>query len=496
MAQNSDFIFDTEKQAPVFDMSVFKNAEGEKTTEEGGPELKGAAAIVTINKDLLTAVLRIMSPEPGGADITERDVIDEIQSKNICYGLLQQEVKSAVLDKIYNRDVLIAAGDQVVNGSDAIIKFVTQITARKAPKQNEDGSVDFFQLELFHSVEKGQVIAEKTPASEGVPGKSVIGTTLSQLAGKDKPFPAGINTVISEDGLRLVATMSGRIQENAGRINVLNVFEVNGDIDISTGNIIFDGNVIVKGSIRHGYSLEASGNVDIFGAIDKATVIAGGDIAVKGGIIGNIANPHECKVFGKGNVTCLYIENTSVSAADNISSQAIINSEIRCGGEVIIEGKGSILGGRIIAAKNIMIKSSGSQAYVETSFEAGTDPTLADRENELTNELIGTEKAMNDVVRLETLLIQLQKLGRLDEEKTETLENLSYTRQVNENRMNLIKEDLVKVKQKRWSRNDSEISISGKIWPGTIITIGQAMFRVEELMISKTFKQVEDEIVY
>ena len=42
-----------------------------------------------------------------------------------------------------------------------------------------------------------------------------------------------------------------------------------------------------------------------------------------------------------GNVVAKYIENSTVEAIGNITSEAIMHSKIKCGGSVIVEGKRS-----------------------------------------------------------------------------------------------------------------------------------------------------------
>ena len=65
-------------------------------------------------------------------------------------------------------------------------------------------------------------------------------------AGKTSGFRRK-NVVETEDGLRLLADAAGQPKIIDGKVTVLEIYEVNGNVDNTTGNIRFNGKVIVKG---------------------------------------------------------------------------------------------------------------------------------------------------------------------------------------------------------------------------------------------------------
>ena len=58
-------------------------------------------------------------------------------------------------------------------------------------------------------------------------------------------------------------------------------YEVQADVDPTTGNIYFVGNVIIRGNVLSGFSVEAGGNVEVWGVVEGAVIKAGGDIISK-----------------------------------------------------------------------------------------------------------------------------------------------------------------------------------------------------------------------
>ena len=61
-------------------------------------------------------------------------------------------------------------------------------------------------------------------------------------------------------------------------------FEVDGDVDVSIGNISFVGSIIVRGTIRSGFKVEAEGDIEVWGNVEAATVQSQGNVIIRGNI--------------------------------------------------------------------------------------------------------------------------------------------------------------------------------------------------------------------
>lgn len=62
------------------------------------------------------------------------------------------------------------------------------------------------------------------------------------------------------------------------------MYEVNGNLDMSMGNIDFNGDVNITGSVRSGVTVHAMGSIYVGGFVEGATLIAGKDIVLKDGV--------------------------------------------------------------------------------------------------------------------------------------------------------------------------------------------------------------------
>ena len=51
------------------------------------------------------------------------------------------------------------------------------------------------------------------------------------------------------------------------------VFQLNGDVDFSSGDIDFRGNVSINGNVTAGFKVRASGDIEVNGFIENSEVV-------------------------------------------------------------------------------------------------------------------------------------------------------------------------------------------------------------------------------
>ncbi len=206
-----------------------------------------------------------------------------LKSRGIVYGILEEELIKAISEGT-GKSVVVAKGQEPVDGTnDALVpKF----------KNNDhlvevNGRVDFYSIGKIASVEEGELVAEKVPGDEGKPGINILGAKTNQRRGRKYNLTAGKGTTISEDGLKIYAKTQGRPDIKGWVVNVNEVYEIKNDVDVSTGNIEFVGDVVIKGNIKEGMKVRAGNDVILLGNITGGEIIAGGNVTVKNNIIGS-----------------------------------------------------------------------------------------------------------------------------------------------------------------------------------------------------------------
>jgi uncharacterized protein (DUF342 family) len=242
--------------------------------------------------------------------------------------------------------------------------------------------------------------------------------------------------------------------------------DIPGNVDFSTGNITFLGDVNVHGDVLSGFSVRAMGNIHVDGAIEAGcSVEAGGDLVVVKGILGDgstVVRAQRC-VFSK------YVENSTIYVRENLQTDCIINGNVYCDGEVQVRsGRGCIMGGRVWAAKLVSAQSVGSQSECKTAIALGGLPCT-----NFEREVVSQE--------LRDLEIEMEKLeAQLDSPvKASLLGKLRMKLSVSELKLRQMEDDLMDIKLELNEKNDGRLEC-GIAYPGTELTFGDEVLRLRQ----------------
>jgi len=224
----------------------------------------------------------------SGQVMTREEVAKKLAVLGVDYGVDWAAVDKMISGKQYDRGQVIATGSLPKLSRDASIQEKLKIDPNLDPVLDKDGKADYKNVDNIHQVKKGDVLAVKTPAQQGEAGSDIFGKPLPAQAAKDMVFKLGANTEVSADGLQLVASTGGYVYHQAGSINVGITYVLKGDVDFHTGNLHYQGDIQVLGSVTTGFTVEAQGSIIVEGNVDAADVIShGGSVTIKCGAFGH-----------------------------------------------------------------------------------------------------------------------------------------------------------------------------------------------------------------
>jgi len=455
---------------------------------------KDAEIIVEISNDQMAAHLSVIPPL-GGEEATLDRVKTVLEEAEIEYGLREERLnelfnEDGVIDKEIE-EVLIAEGTEPIAGEDAEIDFKFDLESQERKVQQlEDGSVDYRNLGRINNVEAGSVLATKSPPKPGTPGMNVRGEEVEPEAPTDLKIPGGKNTTLSEDGLTLRSDIEGQVFYKGDKIEVIEVHTVNGNLDLSTGNVKFVGTVIVKGDIKDSMKVKAKHDIHVQGSVHAAQLEAGGEVAIKNGFIGK----NKGKIEADGDVKAKFIENGKVVTEQNlIVSEAIMHSDIDAAEAIKVVNKGLIVGGMVRAGREIDAKVVGSNLATKTKLFVGVTPALRDQYHELTEELDNYQVELDEALKSINYIKKRQEEngGQLSEKERELLSQKTRIRfQLSKNIEDLKKEKKRLDKRLEEGRH-GRVKVQDKLYSGVEITIGTEVKKIGK-QISNVQYYVED----
>ena len=455
-----------------------------------------ALMTVDVTDQEMKAYVVLTPPGPGGCDLSRETVLSFLRNNRVVFGTLDEALREIEDRPVYRKPILVAEGAKPQNGHDAEVVFNFETDKNKMRlKEASDGRVNFKELGLIQNVVAGQPLARKSQPEQGQPGRTVTGKVIPARNGKDIPPPTGRNVHMGEDGITIIADINGQVTFIGGKINVEEILTVQGDVSLKTGNVMFLGTVIIYGNVEDGFSVKASGNVEVRGNVGKSEVIAEGDVVIHQGVNAKSGGMVQA---GKS-VWAKFVENAIVEAGENIVvSDGIINSTAVANKKIICQGKrASIVGGRYRACEEINAKSLGSPVGgAETILEVGYDPKSKEKMDQLQAQVAHLRKQMEDYDKNISTLNAIKKQKKaLPEDKEAILQDYIVRREelVSEIRA-LGKEVETLQSYLNGLKSRGRISASGRIYPGVKICIKDVREDIKNEMKAVTF-YLENQLV-
>ncbi len=446
--------------------------------------------LVYISQDGMLAAMTLLPPE-GGKLLEYQDVIQALKDKGVVYGIDEDAIRQALDSRKYGQEVIVARGQAPQDGEDAKLTYHFKPDRKSRPEIREDGTVNYHSLDNIENVAKGQVLVTLTPHTLGVDGKTVRGTVVRAKPGKPLVLPAGKNVVVSDDGLKLIAAIDGKVEMIGGRVHVYSVHEVKNNVDNSTGNINFVGSVIIYGNVLSGFEVKAGGSIEVRGVVEGATLIAEGDVILRKGLQG----AKKGVIQAGGNVTARFIENGSVYAKGDVTAEAIMHSNVVSGQHVRLIGKRAlIVGGRVHAALGISASTIGSPMATATVLEVGISPEIRQEYEQLKEELQRLEKELHKIEQVLAVLNRMESSGGLPLDKLVTKQKALRAREEYSLKIPTIKARVFELEEAFLKGAHGKVHVKRVVYPGVSITIGQSTLNIKDPINYATFLRDEGEI--
>lgn len=384
-------------------------------------EIHDASFELEISPDHM-AVLLTLSPARGGHPVAIDTVRTALNELGVVYGLRDAALVQAIATQ--QGSTLIARGTAPTVGT--LARFVSLLDALKTRQQedNDKTPVDYRELGNLTLVAPGTPLMRRIAAEQGQPGLNVLGEAVPPIPVPDTPFARNLTGVELDpqdpDLLRAASAGSPMIVPQGVLVNSL--VEVD-RVDLSTGNINFEGTLKVRGDIAAGMQIRVAGDVVVLGTIEAARVQAGGNITVNGGIIGLAESRQATRASGAeasvsrsahltagGSVKARFIEHAVVNADKSVAAEREIRQSRIYAGESVTVGSpegqsGAITGGEVHAASSVKTATIGSLAGVPTLISVGLHPHAAARRAALQQRRSGL---LEEQAKLEKLIRFLQ----------------------------------------------------------------------------------------
>jgi uncharacterized protein (DUF342 family) len=320
---------------------------------------------VILDEDDYYASVLVMPPVP----VLPALVRKALSAEGIVFGINEASILE-VAAKPEEEPVMVAVGIPVEHGSDASVRYFFRADARKQgkPLELEDGRVNHRELGIIENIEKGKILVTKIPPTQGRPGRTVRGVVVPPKPGKDLNLRNGLNTILTDDGLHIVAGIDGQPLIDSGRVSMLPLITVPKNVDYSQGNIDFQGSVKIGADVLAGFVVKATQDIEVFGTVEGATLEAGGKITCRGGVRRNAS------LSARGEISVRFVDSSSTITtwSNLIVAESAMHANLTAGLAIKVGKK--LIGGYAKAGESVTAEQigtpSGTMTHVDLRYQS------------------------------------------------------------------------------------------------------------------------------
>lgn len=488
-SEDKHLIIEIRKEAELADdKDPFESEVKDKASESSSEGSAGASTttksasiedqiFLNVSSDCMEALLTISPLE--GSTLTRNLIEKRFEAEGIRSGILWDEVESCIqrvnAGSMVTGDI-VAVGKHPVEGKNAHVNYYFEHESKKSRLSSSRKSKKF-NSKAVTNVGKSRLIAEKIPMVAGTDGVDIYAKVLSCQEVHDIPLIPGENTTLDDQG-RLFSLAEGKPRiEKSGRVSVIPIYTIEGDLDISTGNIKFDGNIEVLGNVMSGLMIEAGGDIYVRGGVDGSKLVSNGSMFINGGFTGGkrgfLKVGGDCYV-GHCNTGTIEV------AGDLYVEKEILNAQIYTSGHLKFESKGALIGGQIFVGKNLEAYNIGSNFGITTHVFMGQKELINRRLKKAYARKREREKQIDLIQRsIHKLKLQKNIMDQNFERNKQILLQLVEGQNIFHKDLSSLHDEIKNLKELKSRFTVHFVRIAGSVFPGTKLSIGESVHVVE-----------------
>ena len=439
--------------------------------------------VIRISSDRMEAFIMLPTVEEE-YHYTVDEVLEAVNRNGVIYGINCEIISDMIEKRLMGREVLFAKGKPAVDGTDGYFDFYFDSDLNHRPTVKSDGSVDYWSVHSVEVVKKGQTIANYCEPVAGEDGIDVLGKVIAAKKGKGLPPLVGRGFDKSVDGLTYTAAIDGKIERHKNRIIILPILEINGDVDVGTGNIDFVGDVVIHGSVKTGARIRAAKSITIDGVCEGCVLEAGNDLILRKGMIGM----GKARIIVKGNLFAKFMEYTDVEVDGFVEADSAINCNVVSNDKVLFNGgHASIVGGKVYGCAGIEVQNLGNDAFIKTEVHVGVHKKIKIKIAELEKLVDQKQMLLNNI---NAGIKQIEQMN-LEEKKLALVRaKIEKTAELTED-----KEELERLKGIVERSTGATVQVLEHVYPNVEVCINNSKLVTKEEFDKIEFKEKDKAVV-
>ena len=436
----------------------------------GNTAVTDAEVVVTVLTDFSAAFVTLYPPQNGGKDVTIDMVMQALSAKSVKHNVNTEAINELVKLKEYDKEIKAAQAQMPINGKDGTITYAYSKENVLAPKEDEQGFVDYKDLGMIRNIRENDIIATITLPEDGADGVDIRGVVMKAIPGRPVSFNLGPGTRLAEDGLSIYAAFDGHVCFKNNAFCVENTVTIGGDVDVSVGNLDFIGDIVIKGEVMEGFTVSAAKNITISGNATGAVIKAGGSVTIKKGCINTNITAH-------GDVSCQFCEHSKIITDGNLKAQSFVICDVYCAGNLTAK---ALNGGKYTILGDTEVTYLGTKNYAPTEVIAGDNAVLLKEKEAAVKQLSELDVKIERCTQIVDFLNEKRKqLKHLPEDKEELLGTTVKTKISCQMEKKMLRKRIAEIDASLAQKQYRCIVCKGTVYPGVRVTINDTSKKIE-----------------
>jgi hypothetical protein len=297
---------------------------------------------ISVATDNMSASITVVS-STDGIQPSYQEVKSMLAKKGVTRGISKKRIQhlfNSALESPSGKEFteVVASGLPPRNGKPSrIIPLVPNALDRiLRPQEIDKDKVDMRNLGDMLCISADQPVARRVKPSEGRMGYTVTNKSLQPNEGEWKEIKLGKNTKIAEyDENLILSELAGQPKFENDQMSVDDTYVSKG-VNVGTGNINYEGAVIVNGDVTENMQIIAKGDITINGFVESAFVKAGGDIIITQGATGKM-NDEDCRLIAAGSVFIQHGQGLDIQVGKDLNvKRQLAYSRVICKGHLYV----------------------------------------------------------------------------------------------------------------------------------------------------------------
>lgn len=365
---------------------------------------------------------------------------------------------------------IIARGKPPLKGQDGWFELLVKPFGSAVKLQeDESGRIDHKNLNTYTAIERGMKLGLVHSPQQGTPGLTFQGLPIPAEPGDPYQLTAGEGVILKYGDRVAFAEKSGQAVLNKTTLSVVDSLSIPGDIDLSIGDINFNGLVEIKGEIPDDFDVKAGAGLVVHGPVGACQIESGGNLELR-----SMAGKEVGTIICRGDLRAQVLNQVNVYCyGDVLVRNEIRNCRIRATGRIQVE-RGAIIGGSCVAYAGIDAQTLGTPLGQATTLTAGRYFPDADRFTYLQQRRIQIGQQLKSIheaiAPLKRLIKKNPEIASTGKKRLAILEEQAAKLKDEQHRTR--SEIQASTKQSPAGRN-AKINAHKKIWEGVQICLGQ-----------------------